>query len=50
MYKKQNNPVIREEVQLLDVAKDNHWTREVHPLNIASTGIPINIQMYEKRK
>lgn len=48
--KRQNNPVIREEVQILDVDRYNNSTRAVHPHNIGSTRKMTKIQMYKKNK
>jgi hypothetical protein len=37
MYKKQKNPVVRREVQILEAEKYNHSVREVHPVKIGNT-------------
>jgi hypothetical protein len=36
----EKNPVIREEVQIVDAEKCNHSTQAAHPLNIGSTRKP----------
>jgi hypothetical protein len=49
MYKKQNNPVICEEVQILDAEKYNHSSRAVHSLYIGSTRNPTKSKFTKKK-